>query len=201
MAFIKTHKTTTEALTDEALVAAILVEPKLVEKRKLQEMLYNRYAEVVYFKCFSIVKSKETAKDLTHDIIIKFFLNLHKFSGRASFHTWVIVVAYNHCMNWLKKEKRIQVETIDNYPAHLVADDNGEAIARKILEELQLNQLERVFKKIKEIEKLVLLMRYQDGLSIKNIASVLEIGESAVKMRLKRGRDHLVQLVNKEADE
>ena len=44
----------------------------------------------------------------------------------------------------------------------------------------------------------MLLMRYQEGLSIKEIAEVLEISESAVKMRLKRSRDRLAELLNSE---
>jgi len=39
------------------------------------------------------------------------------------------------------------------------------------------------------------LMRYQDGLSVKAIARALSVGQSAVKMRLKRSRDHLAELL------
>ncbi len=200
MTFFKTKKAAFKNLTDEKLVKAILTEQQAEAKRQLQEVLYNRYAEKIYFKCLSIVKSKETAKDLTHDIIIKIFFNLNKYSGRSAFYSWAIAVAYNHCVTWLNKEKRIKLEDIDNHPERLGMKDDGEAIAIKVLEELQLTQLERLFGQLKEAEKIVLLMRYQDGLSIKNIASILEIGQSAVKMRLKRGRDHLVRLVKEEAN-
>ena len=40
------------------------------------------------------------------------------------------------------------------------------------------------------------MMRYQDGLSVKEISDTLNVGESAVKMRLKRSRDHLAELIN-----
>ena len=99
----------------------------------------------------------------------------------------------------LNKEKKLRVEPIENHAYQIGLDDSAEAIAIKILEELQLSQLERLFQQLKEAEKIVLLMRYQDGLSIKNIASILKIGESAVKMRLKRGRDRLIRLVKEES--
>ena len=41
-------------------------------------------------------------------------------------------------------------------------------------------------------------MRYQESLSIKEIAEVLDISASAVKMRLKRSRDRLAELLNSE---
>lgn len=203
MTFLKTQIATIKEkkLTDKELVRAIMTEKDLKVKRALQETLYNRYAERIYSKCFSIVKSKEIAKDLTHDIIIKIFFNLNKYSGKSAFYPWVAAVTYNHCINWLNKEKKLKVETIDAHANQLGVEDDGEAIALKMLEEIQLSQLERLFTKLKEAEKIVLLMRYQDGLSIKNIASILNVGESAVKMRLKRGRDHLIALVNTEANE
>lgn len=200
MNFLKTKIETAKdrELTDKELVGAIIAENNLKIKRKLQETLYNRHAEKIYFKCLNIVKSKDTAKDLTHDIIIKIFFNLSKYSGKSDFHFWVAAVAYNHCISWLNKEKKLKVEDIDAYPNQMGADDDGEAIALKMLEELQLSQIERLFTKLKETERIVLLMRYQDGLSVKSIASMLNVGESAVKMRLKRGRDHLIALVNEE---
>lgn len=201
MSFIKTKQTKFDTLTDKELVAAILIEKKAALKRQLQEVLYNRYAEKIYFKCLSIVKSKETAKDLAHDIIIKIFTHLNKYSGKSEFYPWVAAVAYNHCITWLNKEKRIKVEDIDGHPSGIIVDDGGEGVAQKVLQEFQLNQLERLFDKIKEVEKIVLLMRYQDGLSVKEIAHILKVGESAVKMRLKRGRDHLAKLLKKENNE
>jgi len=164
MTFLKKQRKTENAyLTDKQLVKAILSAKDPTIKRQLQEDLYHRFADKIYFKCFNIVKSKEIAKDLTHDIIIKIFFNLGKYSGKSEFYSWVAAITYNHCINWLNKEKKLQVA------------------------------------QLKEAEKIVLLMRYQDGLAVKNIANILKIGESAVKMRLKRGRDHLIRLVKAES--
>ncbi len=197
--FKKQKKIENPYLTDKQLVKTILSANDPTIKRQLQEDLYHRFAERIYFKCFSIVKSKEIAKDLTHDIIIKIFFNLGKYSGTSEFYPWVAAITYNHCINWLNKEKKLKIEPIENHAYQIGQDDSGEAIAIKVLEELQLSQLERLFQQLKEAEKIVLLMRYQDGLSVKNIASILKISESAVKMRLKRGRDHLIRLVKEES--
>ena len=43
---------------------------------------------------------------------------------------------------------------------------------------------------------MILMMKYQDGFSVKDISTMLDLGESAVKMRLKRSRDRLAELVN-----
>ena len=74
-------------------------------------------------------------------------------------------------------------------------------LENKLLKDLQLNQLEKLFKELKADEKMVLLMRYQDGMSVKQISTSLSIGESAVKMRLKRSRDRLAELLKQAEDE
>ena len=45
-------------------------------------------------------------------------------------------------------------------------------------------------------DKSLLLLKYQDGASIKELTELLEIGESAVKMRLKRAKAKLVEQYN-----
>ena len=67
--------------------------------------------------------------------------------------------------------------------------------SKKFLQELQLDQLEILFRQLKGDDKIILLMRYQDSMSVKQIAATLGIGESAVKMRLKRSRDRLAELL------
>ena len=55
--------------------------------------------------------------------------------------------------------------------------------------------MEVVFEKLNADDKLLLLMRYQDGMSVRDISESLGVGESAIKMRLKRSRDRLGDLI------
>lgn len=179
-------------LTDNEVVARIVSGGG----RALQEVIYDRYAKKVYFKCMSLVKEQATAQDLTHDIMVKILTNLSKFKGTSNFSFWVRAITYNYCMDFLKKQNRTRTEEVDekhdNIPIDEIEKEN------KILKELQLVQLERLFEELKPQDKAMLLMRYQDGLSIKVIAQTLKIGESAVKMRLKRSRDRLAELMKSE---
>ena len=62
------------------------------------------------------------------------------------------------------------------------------------MEELSYEKLMVIFEKIHPEEKALLLMKYQDGLSIKDIAQSLVISDDAVKMRLKRARSRVVYI-------
>lgn len=186
----KAKKKELDQLSDSEIINIILNKGE----KELLEILYDRYSAKIYYKCLGILGNVETSKDLAHDIMIKIFLNLSKFQGASSFSLWVHSITYNHCMDYIRKKKKLQIEKIDvkdfDYPS-----TNEIELENKILADLQLSQLEVLLKELKPEEKLILLMRYQDDMSVKQIAQTLEIGESAVKMRLKRSRDRLANLL------
>jgi len=178
-----------EGTSDEELVRLILQ----TKDRSFQEELYERYAEKVYHKCLNIVNDRVIAQDLTHDVMIKVFTKLSKYSEKSPFYGWIFAITYNHCMDYLKAKKKFKMSSYEDYKVD-VPEDSIEK-EHKILQETRFNQLEDSFKELSKQEKLILLMRYQDGMSIKQIAVVLKVSESAVKMRLKRSRDRLAGLV------
>ncbi len=188
--FFRQKKNAVETFSDEEVV------DKIVSKGEQQylEVLYDRYSNKIYHKCLSIIKDTEASKDCTHDIIMRIFTNLVKFKGRSSFSLWVHSITYNYCMDYLQKRKRI---VFNDYIAGEYDDlpDDSWELELKQLKDLQLSQLELVFQDLNPDEQIILMMRYQDGMSVKDIAESLEIGESAVKMRLKRSRDHLAELI------
>lgn len=188
----KTGHKPNQDLTDNDLVKEILL-----GKSHLQELLYSRYADRIYAKCYSITRDSVESKDLAHDIFIKIFLNLHKFKGEADFSFWVKSITYNYCMDFLKKKKRFRLEPIENL--EWMNPDKEEEENEQVLLEMRLKDLQDSFSSLKGREKIILLMKYKDGYSVKEIANLLSISESAVKMRLKRSRDHLAHLVKDDA--
>ncbi len=172
-------------LSDEQLVEGILM-----GQGDLRRELYNRYSNLIFGRCFSLTKDHAASEDLVHDVFIKIFLKLNTFKGKSRFSLWVHSITYNHCINYLKKKARRSEQSFEEVNLNEIESAAGQD-EDKLLLEIQLQQLERVFQNLKATYKSVLLLYYKDQLSIKEIADVLKIGESAVKMRLKRGRDQL----------
>jgi RNA polymerase sigma-70 factor (ECF subfamily) len=61
---------------------------------------------------------------------------------------------------------------------------------------MKAEKLKKALELISVEDKSLLLLKYQDGASIKELVSLMEIGESAVKMRLKRAKEKLMQIYN-----
>ncbi len=192
MALFKSVKISTDKqspLSDEEIVERILG-----GEQHLLEVLYDRFSGRIFHKCLSLIKDREASKDCTHDIMVKIFMNLAKFKGTAAFSLWVHSITYNYCMDYLTKQKRLDFSGYSEYELETVANDDA-SLESKLLQDLKLTQLEVVFEKLNTDDKILLMMRYQDGMSVKDIAESLNIGESAIKMRLKRSRDRLADLI------
>lgn len=90
---------------------------------------------------------------------------------------------------YLRRKKRLVLESENNTID--IPDQSGE---EAMLAELKWNQLEQLLDQITPHERLMLIMKYVDDMTIREMSSILKISESAVKMRLKRIRSHLVIL-------
>jgi len=182
-------------LSDEDLVKAIVLKNDTL----LFEILYDRYDKLVYNKCRGFSKRDDEAEDLTQDIFLKLFVKLKTFKGKSKFSTWLYSFTYNHCVNYVNRStaKKIEKQSVDTdniKDEHYGSQEQDDAD----IQNLKVEKLKEALEKISPEEKMILLLKYQDSLSIKDLCGVLDIGESAVKMRLKRAKEKLVNVYNEE---
>ncbi len=182
-------------LSDEDLVKAIVLKNDTL----LFEILYDRYDKLVYNKCRGFSRHDDEAEDLTQDIFLKLFVKLKTFKGKSKFSTWLYSFTYNHCVNYVNRStaKKIEKQSVDTdnlKDEHYGSQEQDDAD----IQNLKVEKLKEALEKISPEEKMILLLKYQDSLSIKDLCGVLDIGESAVKMRLKRAKEKLVNVYNEE---
>ena len=178
-------------LTDEELVQKIVANNNTL----FFGVLYDRYSKMVYNKCYGFAKSKDEAEDLTQDVFLMLFVKLASFKGKSKFSTWLYSFTYNFCVNYVNRNKQRKMS--DNSISMEKAEYNlTEEIPDESIYELKANKLSKAMELISVEDKSILLLKYQDSSSIKELSEVLEIGESAVKMRLKRAKTKLLEIYN-----
>jgi len=155
------------------------------------EELYRRYSHKIYRKCLSFVKDSSLAEDLTHDIFIKTLLNLAKFKGKSKFSTWIYSITYNYCIDYIRKSRKMNYVEISEEENRLEQDDYEDD---GYLIEVETGRMIELLEMLRADEKMILLMKYQDGLSIKEIQKLLNVSESAIKMRIKRAKEKMREL-------
>lgn len=148
------------------------------------EALYNRYVGKVYQRCLSMTKDSDQAQDFTHDIFLKAFSKLDAFQERARFSTWLYSIAYNYCADQLRLAKRLQTTTLEDSSASYQAASNESQLAEEAM-----HMVHQTLKQLPTEDRRLLSLKYEDGLSVEEIAQLYDLNVSTVKMRLKRSRD------------
>lgn len=176
------------SLTDEKIVELIMSS----ENPEFFEEIYERYAKKIFSKCLSFSKDQIEAMDLAHDVLIKIYLNLSKYQKKAKFSTWIYAITYNYCVDYqVKRKKQMTIlEELKNDDSELVVQNHTD----EELEEITTEKLKQLLEKVSLAEKTLLLMKYQDNFSVKEIAKTIGVGESAVKMKLLRSKAKLMKL-------
>lgn len=176
-------------LDDNELVVKI-VETKDTE---LFGLLYDRHAQKVYNRCLSILKNTVEAQDMTHDIFVLIFIKLHTFNSKSKFTSWLYAITYNYCINYIQRDKE-KVNTKVDLENDMLSV--YKTISDEEMYQLRIDKLLQAMELININDKILLIMKYMDDFTLKEITEIMEIGESAVKMRLKRAKNRLVEIYN-----
>lgn len=126
------------------------------------------------------------ARDAVQDIFIKVYLNLSRFNEQSSFSTWLYSITYNFCIDLIRKKKKVPITFTDD--AERIGDQIDVDIPDSVLLEMKHGRLEKVLAKMPEGDRIILLMKYMDDMSIKDIADFFQKTESAIKMQIMRAK-------------
>ena len=176
---MRLFKPSYKTMTDESLMQAI----SSGDKRAFDEV-YERYAAALlrYFMRM-LWRDREKSEDFVHDLFAKIVRKPEYFDTSRSFKTWVYSVANNMCKNEYKKQevRKGMSNGLDNH--YSLYDKNT-----NVMNEVQDNFFQEAFQKslvdLDDKHREAFSLRHLEGLSIKEIAEVLEINEGTVKSRL-----------------
>lgn len=181
-------ESTLEQLSDEIVVEKYVI----TQNSGYFDCLYSRYARKVYGKCLSMLKSEARAEDAVQEIFVKILLNISKFSGRSKFSTWLYSITYNFCIDAIRKDKKKIGVLVDDI--NVLGDSLEEEIDDSAILEINVGRLKHVLEEIPEGDKAVLLMKYLEEFSIKDICEIVDKSESAVKMQIKRAKEKFMKV-------
>lgn len=160
-------------------------------------LLYDRYSHKIFSRSLSFVKDREIAEDLTHDIFMKILLSLSSFKFKSKFSTWIYSITYNYCVDYLRKRQKVRFQHSEYQKETDIYISDEEIADTRELQKIKVERLMTILEGINSDEKMILMMKYRDGLSIKQIQDIFELSESAVKMRLKRAKEKVKKIHSK----
>ncbi len=174
-------------LSDEEIVLKLNTE----FDSKLFSILLERHRPKIRNRCLIYVKDPDIAEDLCQDILIKLYLKMNTFKRGSRFTTWLFAIIHNHCMDYLKKDRnKLHQEITAELSEGIIDLLDYDEISNQMSEDLLYGLLDQITPE----GKLILLLKYKEYKSIKEIQTALNVTESTVKMRLKRAKDKINKL-------
>ena len=162
---------------DEALMSMLIKRDKAAF-----EELYARYSGKMYYYFFRMLgRDREKAQDFTQDLFLKIITNPGSFDPAKRFSPWFYALATNMCRNEFKLVSRKAEPLDEEYAGHcpVLSQDYDDIDLAAFSEELYVHLDE-----LNEEQKTVFLLRHGSGLSLKEIAVIVDKPEGTVKSRL-----------------
>lgn len=141
-------------------------------------LIVRKYQERIYWHIRKMVYNHDDADDITQDTFIKAYKGLLKFREDSQLYTWIYRIATNECLNFIKKNKRrnlISLNEVENIIEAQFTDDN-ELSGREIQIALQM-----AIAQLPEKQKLVFNMKYFDDMKYEDMSAVLKTSVGALK--------------------
>lgn len=136
----------------------------------------------VYRVCYHLTGHQQDAEDLAQDALLKVCRHLHTYRGDCAIQSWIYRIILNQQRDFIRKKKNVTLVEITE-TASTTEGFEGSVSMKMVLQEL-LQELEGV-------DRQIFILRFQEDLSLKEIAELLEMKEATVKTRLFRMRDRL----------
>ncbi|POZ57536.1 RNA polymerase sigma factor SigV [Lysinibacillus sphaericus] len=150
---------------------------------KAYVLLFQQYEADIYRMAYVYVKNKEDALDLVQEVAYQSFKNINTLKKPEFFKTWLMKITINCALNLINKNKKV-IPLNSNLDMLMRTEDEDIALT------LSLNKL---IDTLQEDEKSVILLKYYDDRTLKEISEILDIPLGTAKSVLYRALDKLRQ--------
>jgi RNA polymerase sigma-70 factor (ECF subfamily) len=160
-----------------------IVEDVLGGRLDAFDELMKRYERIVFKVAWGFSRDRQDALDITQQVFLKAYKSLRAFRRDANLKTWLMRIAYNESVSWLRQSGR----AVDRH--ELLEDEHAQpgTQEQQLLAREQEAMVERELGKLNDRYRLAINLRYRQGLPIEEIAAVLQCSEGTTKSMLFRG--------------
>jgi RNA polymerase sigma-70 factor (ECF subfamily) len=157
------------------------------EARTLR-VLFDEFADATYTLGYRILGDRHLAEDVVQETFIKIIHSLAEYRGEGPIGGWIYRIGYREAITVSRKRR----ETVmDPDSVTFTTLEAPESVESSVLHGELIAQLDNAIFELSEPVRVAFTLRDIQGLSTKEVAEILEVSESAVKMRLARAREAL----------
>ncbi len=156
--------------------------------REAQREFYARTVDRIHRLLLKMTNREEDALDLVQETYLRAFAHIGRFDGRSSVQTWLYRIAVNEALSFLKRAKA-QRKTLSS-----LSTDPGRRESPADPPDARMD-VSAALAELNPADRMMLLLRYEQGLDYRTIAQVVDCAEGTVASRLNRSRQRLRALL------
>lgn len=164
---------------------------------KALELLYDRYAPILYSLIKKIVTDKESAEEILSDVFVIVWRQIDQFDFMTNnIYTWLVTLSRNKAIDFLnRKLGKSLPEYTDDYEKEFILPKLSPEIHPIELEEVlnNKNRMEKALNSLTDAQRYVLELSYYGGMDQEEIAAKLKIPTVTVKSKLQVAIGNLMQ--------
>lgn len=159
-------------------------------------ILVSRYYDACWRFAYHMLGERADAEDVLQETYLRAYLAIGRYDERDQFRGWLFRILTNQCRNALTARGRRTRRFVQDE----VALDQAAAPPTGVLRGVEDATLSRALAQLDTTQREALLLKYAEGLEYAEMSAMTGMGESALKMRVKRGIERLRALLGSAHD-
>src|SRR5271168_2557246 len=167
------------------------------EDKEAFEELIRRHQQRVFAVAARILHKREDIEDISQQVFVKAYFSLKRFDQRAAFSTWLYKITVNECWDLLRKKKvrplLYEADLSEEQSQQVTAAAGSRTTGPDVLQRLAARErVENLLGGLDERDRLMLILKEVEGLSIEEIGETMDMNANTVKVRLFRARRKII---------
>ena len=140
-----------------------------------------------------LLVSTEEAEDATQEVLVKLWKNNNVLSNYSSLEAFAMTMTKNYCLDQLKSKRASNLRIVHNNYS-----DRAASVQKQVEDKDSWSLVEKIIESLPEQQRLIIQMRDVEEYEFAEIAKIMEMNETAVRVALSRARKEIrEQLVKK----
>jgi RNA polymerase sigma-70 factor (ECF subfamily) len=154
-------------------------------------VLVSRYYDAAWRFAYHMLGERADADDVVQDTFLRAYLAIGRYDERDQFRGWLFRILTNQCRNFITSRGRRTRRFVQDEQAIESAPSPSVALQAQVEDALLL----RALAQLDPLQREALLLKYAEGMEYTEMSAMTGVGESALKMRVKRGSERLRTLL------
>lgn len=176
-----------------ALYIQMIIEKGIRQMKARFNIIYESHRHAIYGYLFYMTHDEEAAKDLSQETFLKIYLGLNKLKDESCIKAWCMTIARNTFLSYARKKKPF---LLGDELVSANTKETSKSAEEELIQFEKQKEIQDLLLKLNESERTILVLRDYEGIAYAEIADIMKLTETTVKVRIYRARNKLRKLAS-----